>query len=97
VPGLYEAGDEPAKAGGRFARNEANAVGTRIGDRLMLDGFVEVGYITGPIPAGGVAEGSAKDEGELGATMAMLGYDPPGRDFQQPESAVALHLEPMVP
>jgi len=97
VPGLDETGDEPAKARGRFARKEANAVGTWIGDGLMLDGFVEVGYITGPIPAGGVAEGSAEDEGELGATMAMLGYDAPGRDFQQPESTVALHREPMVP
>jgi hypothetical protein len=63
----------------------------------MLNFFVEVGYVTGPIPAGGVVEGSAQDKGELGATMTMLWHDPPGRHFQQPERTAALHGEPMVP
>jgi len=97
VPGLQEAGDAPAKAGGRFARNQANAVAIRIGHRLVLNGFVEIGYITGPIAPRGVVKGSLQDEGELSATMAMLGYDPPGCHFQQSESTAALHGEPMVP
>src|SRR5262245_27806515 len=97
VQRLHEASDEPAEAGPHFARDQANAVGTWIGDRLMLDGFIEVGNVTGAIPAGGVVEGSAQDKGELGATMAMLGYDPSGCHLQQPESTAARHREPVVP
>jgi hypothetical protein len=63
----------------------------------MLDGFVQVGYVTRPIPAGSVMEGSTQDKGELGATMTMLGYDPPGRHFQQPERTAARNRETMVP
>src|SRR5215831_5069509 len=81
---LHETRDEPAEAGGRFARHQANAVGARIGDGLVLDGLVEIGHVADTIPAGGVMEGSPKDEGELGARMAMLRQDPPGGHLQEP-------------
>jgi hypothetical protein len=63
----------------------------------MLDGFIEIGYVTDAIPAGGVVEGSAQHKGELSATMAMLGHGPPGCHLQKSESTAARHRELMVP
>jgi hypothetical protein len=94
---LQQAGDEPAEAGRSLAGHQADAVGSGIGDGGVLDRFVQVGDVACAVGARDVVEGSAQDERELGAAMAVRGYDAAGGDLQQAELAPASERQTAMP
>lgn len=87
--GLREAGHERTKPQRRIGCSQADAIGTDIGHRSVVQIFVCNLDIAGAEMIDFVDERALQDQRQFGAAMAMIGHRGPGGDIKQTRRGIA--------